>query len=90
LLVDLRNAVRRVKSDVAEEIQASIVLQRMYEKQLREKEKQILETQKQVDAKDAALQVLATRKTFGRQISSIVFVFVVGVMCGACWNTKES
>jgi hypothetical protein len=39
LLVDLRNAVRRVKSDVAEEIQASIVLQRMYEKQLREKEK---------------------------------------------------
>jgi hypothetical protein len=62
----------------------------MYEKQLREKEKQILETQKLVDAQDAALQVLAARKTFGRQISSIVFVFVVGVMCSACWNTKES
>ena len=90
LLLDLANAVRKLKRDFVEERQASIRQQIMYENQLREKEKQILEKEKQLDGKDAALQRLAARKTFGTQSSSILFVFVAGVLCGAFWKTMES
>ena len=61
----------------------------MYENGLREKEKQILEKEKQLDGKDAALQRLAAIKTFGTQSSSIL-LFVARVLCGAFWKTMES
>ena len=65
-------------------------MQNMYEAQLRVKQELLLEKEKQVDAKDAALQVLAARKTFGTQMGSIVFVFAVGVLCGVCWKTIDN
>jgi len=46
------------------EIQACIRQQIMYENRLWEKEKQIVENEKELDAKDVAFQVLAARKTF--------------------------
>jgi hypothetical protein len=60
------------------------------EKLVQYKEEPLSEKIKEVDAKNAALQVLAARKTFGTQLGSIVFVFAVGVICGGCLKAMDS
>jgi hypothetical protein len=57
---------------------------------VRYKEELLLEKIKEVNAKNAALQVLAARKTFGTQLGNIIFEFVVGVICGGCLKAVDS
>jgi hypothetical protein len=89
-LLDLRDAVSRLKREAAIEKEANNELRRLNElneKQLLEKEKLLLEKEKQLNKKDVALAALAARKTVGRlNFSTIYFVFVVGVLFGVSFS----
>jgi hypothetical protein len=82
LLFELRNTVTRLKRDVADAKQGWHDLHNSFWKQLEEKKEEIWEKQKQLDAKDLDLQLLAARKTSGKMQSSSVFIFVLGAVFG--------
>jgi hypothetical protein len=64
MLLELRNEVWELNRHLAAE-KRDVELQRLgFEKLARYKEELLLEKIKEVDAKNAALQVLAARKTF--------------------------
>lgn len=91
LLLDLRSEVRNLERETAAEREATIQMERMYEKKMVEVEEQILETEKQIQAMDVALEAAAATETDGRLIfGSILFVFAVGVWCGVNFSLRKT